>query len=58
MGEELADFAPVGQPVFCQGWQLRVKNALSLGWIITTSGPMLMLLSMMWVSLRLLSLAQ
>ena len=32
---ELADFAPVGQS-FCQGWQLRVKNALSLGWIVTT----------------------
>jgi energy-converting hydrogenase Eha subunit C len=32
----LADFAPVGQAVFCHGWQLRVKNALSLGWIITT----------------------
>ena len=36
VAEELADFAPVAQPVFCQGWQLCVKNALSLGWIITT----------------------
>src|SRR5271163_1357277 len=54
---ELADFAPVGQSAFCQGWQLCVKNAASLGWIITTSGPVLMLLSMMWVSLRLFSLA-
>ena len=33
---ELADFAPVGQSVFCQGWQLCVKNAPSLGWIATT----------------------
>jgi hypothetical protein len=55
---ELADFAPVGQSAFCQGWQLCVKNAASLGWIITTSGPVLMLLSMMWVSLRLFSLTQ
>jgi hypothetical protein len=31
-----ADFAPVGQLAFCQGWQLCVKNALSLGWITTT----------------------
>jgi hypothetical protein len=34
--EELADFAIVGQSAFCQGWQLCVKNAASLGWIITT----------------------
>ena len=33
---ELADFAPVGQSAFRQGWQLCVKNALSLGWIVTT----------------------
>jgi hypothetical protein len=33
---ELADFAPVGQSAFCQDWQLCVKNALSLGRIITT----------------------
>ena len=33
---QLADFAPVGQLVFCQGWQLWVKNAASLGWIVTT----------------------
>ena len=26
----------VGQSAFCQGWQLCVKNALSLGWIITS----------------------
>jgi hypothetical protein len=32
----LADFAPVGQSAFCQGWQLCVKNAVSLGWIVTT----------------------
>jgi hypothetical protein len=32
---ELADFAPVGQSAFCQGWQLCVKNAVSIGWIIT-----------------------
>jgi hypothetical protein len=32
---ELADFAPVGQS-FCQGRQLCVKNAVSLGWIVTT----------------------
>jgi hypothetical protein len=57
-GGELADFAHVGQSAFCQGWQLCVKNALSLGRIITTWGRVLMSLSMMWVSLRLLSLAQ
>ena len=27
---------PVGQSSFRQGWQLCVKNALSLGWIIAT----------------------
>ena len=32
----LADFAPVGQSAFCQGWQLCVTNAVSVGWIITT----------------------
>jgi hypothetical protein len=32
----VADFALGGQSVFCQGWQLRVKNAVSLGWIVTT----------------------
>lgn len=32
----LADFAPVGQSAFCQGWQLCVTNAVSLGWIVTT----------------------
>ena len=36
VARELADFAPVGQSAFCQGWQLCVKNALSLGWIVTT----------------------
>ena len=44
---ELADLAAVGQLAFCQGWQLCVKNALSLGWMVTTWGPVLMLLSMM-----------
>jgi hypothetical protein len=33
---QLADFWPVGQSVFCQGWQLCVKNAVSLCWIATT----------------------
>ena len=32
----LADFAPIGQSAFVQAWQLCVKNALSLGGIITT----------------------
>jgi hypothetical protein len=36
LAEELADFASVGQPVFCQVWQLCVKNAASLGWIATS----------------------
>jgi hypothetical protein len=31
----LTDFA-FGQSVFRQGWQLRVTNAVSLGWIVTT----------------------
>jgi hypothetical protein len=53
----LADFATVGQ-FFCQGRQLRVKNAASLGWIVTSWGPVLMLFVMMWLGLRLLSLAQ
>jgi len=32
----LADFAPVGQSAFCQGWQPCVRNALSVDWIITS----------------------
>jgi hypothetical protein len=32
----LAEFAPVGQSALCQGWQLWVKNALSLDGIVTS----------------------
>ena len=54
----LADFAPVGQSAFCQGWQLCVKNAASLGWIVTTCGSVLISLLMMWSGSRRSSLAQ
>ena len=47
-----------GQSVFCQGKQLRVKNAASLDWIVTTCGSLLMLFVMMLLGLRLFSLAQ
>jgi hypothetical protein len=34
-GGRVGGLAPVGQS-FRQGWQLCVKNAASLGWIVTT----------------------
>jgi hypothetical protein len=53
-----AELRPCRQSVFCQGWQLCVKNAAPLERIATTWGPLPMLLSMMSVGLRLFSLAQ
>jgi hypothetical protein len=46
------------QPSICQGPQLLVKNAASVGWIPTTWGPSLMLLLMMSDVFRLFNRAQ